>query len=46
MVWLIGDKGMLGSEVSRQLTENKIQWFGSDREVDMPSTTKRPTLRW
>ena len=23
MVWLIGDKGMLGSEVSKQLTENK-----------------------
>ena len=35
MVWLIGCKGMLGTEISRQLSENKIQWFGSDREVDI-----------
>lgn len=35
MVWLIGNKGMLGSEIARQLTENKIQWIGSDRDVDI-----------
>lgn len=40
MVWLIGDKGMLGSEVSKQLTENKIQWFGSDREVDITNSAE------
>ncbi|MGN0728266.1 dTDP-4-dehydrorhamnose reductase [Treponema sp.] len=35
MVWLIGYKGMLGSEVARQLTENKIRWIGSGSEVDI-----------
>ena len=35
MVWLIGYKGMLGSEIANQLTENKIQWIGSDRDVDI-----------
>ncbi|MCQ2241475.1 dTDP-4-dehydrorhamnose reductase [Treponema sp.] len=35
MVWLIGDKGMLGSEISKLLTEHKIQWIGSDREIDI-----------
>lgn len=40
MVWLIGDKGMLGSEISRQLTENKIQWIGSDKEVDISNSTE------
>ena len=35
MVWLIGCKGMLGTELSKQLSENKILWFGSDREVDI-----------
>lgn len=35
MVWLIGYKGMLGSEIAKQLTENKIDWIGSDRDVDI-----------
>ncbi len=35
MVWLIGCKGMLGREVAKQLSENKIQWVGSDKEVDI-----------
>ena len=35
MVWLIGSKGMLGKEVSRQLTQNKIQWIGTDRDIDI-----------
>lgn len=34
MIWLIGCNGMLGTEVSRQLKENKIDFIGSDREVD------------
>lgn len=38
MVWLIGDKGMLGSEIARQLTEKKIQWIGSGHEVDIKNS--------
>ncbi|MBP5695913.1 MAG: dTDP-4-dehydrorhamnose reductase [Treponema sp.] len=34
MIWLIGNKGMLGTEVARQLEENKIDFIGSDRDVD------------
>ncbi len=37
MIWLIGDKGMLGREIARQLDENKIKWVGSDRDVDITS---------
>jgi len=35
MIWLIGCKGMLGSEIARQLNANKINWVGSDKEVDI-----------
>lgn len=35
MIWLIGCKGMLGTEVSRQLEANKMPWIGTDREVDI-----------
>ncbi len=35
MIWVIGGKGMLGTEVCRQLEENKIDYVGSDRDVDM-----------
>lgn len=34
MIWLIGNKGMLGNEIARQLKENKIDYVGTDREVD------------
>ena len=34
MIWLIGNKGMLGTEIARQLTENKIDFVGTDREID------------
>lgn len=34
MVWLIGCNGMLGTEVSRQLSDKKIEFVGTDREVD------------
>lgn len=35
MIWLIGCKGMLGTEVSRQLDDAKLAWVGTDREVDI-----------
>ena len=35
MIWLIGCKGMLGSEVARQLDEKKYHWVGTDKEVDI-----------
>ena len=35
MVWLIGSKGMLGSEVAAQLTEEKIPFVTSDADVDI-----------
>lgn len=37
MLWLIGNRGMLGSEISRQLTENKIEFIGTDIDVDITS---------
>lgn len=37
MIWLIGCKGMLGSEVAKQLTEKKLAWVGTDKEVDITS---------
>ena len=35
MIWLIGCKGMLGTEVARQLDEKKAHWVGTDKEVDI-----------
>lgn len=35
MIWLIGNKGMLGSEVSRQLEEAKLPFVGTDKEIDI-----------
>lgn len=35
MIWIIGSKGQTGSEVARILTENKINWIGSDKELDI-----------
>ena len=35
MVWLIGCKGMLGLEIARQLTELKVDFCASGREVDI-----------
>lgn len=34
MIWLVGCKGMLGSEIARELSENKIEFVGTDREID------------
>lgn len=35
MIWVIGCHGMLGTELCRLLTENKIDFEGTDRNVDM-----------
>lgn len=35
MVWLIGNKGMLGSDVETLLQRNKISYIASDIEVDI-----------
>lgn len=35
MIWVIGDKGMLGSELSRFLAQKGIEHTGSSREVDI-----------
>jgi dTDP-4-dehydrorhamnose reductase len=35
MIWLIGNKGMLGKELSNILLANDIKFFGTDREVDI-----------
>lgn len=40
MVWLIGSQGMLGKELSHQLTLNKIQWIGTDRDVDITNPSQ------
>lgn len=37
MIWLIGSRGMLGSEIARQLSENNIAWVGSNSDVDITS---------
>lgn len=35
MIWLIGNKGMLGTEIERQLKLSDFSFIGSDREVDI-----------
>ena len=35
MIWLIGCKGMLGSEVTKQLKEKNLEFVGTDKEVDI-----------
>ena len=35
MIWLIGCKGMLGTEIARQLSENKMDFTGTDIDVDI-----------
>ena len=39
MIWLIGSKGMLASEIAAQLNQYSIQWIGSDKEVDITDRT-------
>jgi len=35
MIWLVGNKGMLGSDVETYLKENKYNYAVSDKEVDI-----------
>jgi dTDP-4-dehydrorhamnose reductase len=35
MIWLIGNKGMLGSEIAKQLNDNSINFIGTDQDVDI-----------
>src|SRR5574344_832067 len=44
MIWLIGCKGMLGTEVGRQLTANNIAWVGTDRDVDITDAAALDTF--
>lgn len=37
MIWLIGNKGMLGTEIARQLCDNQIPFCGTDIDVDITS---------
>ena len=52
MIWLIGNKGMLGSEIARQLLENKIDFVGTDIDVDITSYdalstfAKNKSIKW
>lgn len=34
MIWVVGNKGMLGSELSRTFAQAGIAFVGSDREID------------
>ncbi|MHB8129615.1 MAG: dTDP-4-dehydrorhamnose reductase [Mobilitalea sp.] len=34
MIWIVGNKGMLGSELTRTFEKRKTEFIGSDREVD------------
>lgn len=52
MIWLIGNKGMLGTEIARQLTEKKIEYVGTDIDVDITSYqalsdfAKNKSIKW
>ncbi|MBO5137746.1 MAG: dTDP-4-dehydrorhamnose reductase [Spirochaetaceae bacterium] len=53
MVWLIGNKGMLGSEVETQLEFNEINFIATDREVDITNlgaleayVAANPNITW
>ncbi len=42
MIWLVGSRGMLGTEVARQLEASRLPFVSSDMEVDI---TKAPEIR-
>jgi dTDP-4-dehydrorhamnose reductase len=44
MIWLIGNKGMLGTELSLLLEKQHIPFTGTDREVDI--TDEAALLAW
>ncbi len=37
MIWLIGDKGLLGSELARSLASKDIAFIGTDIDIDITS---------
>ncbi|MBC8485990.1 MAG: dTDP-4-dehydrorhamnose reductase [Candidatus Cloacimonetes bacterium] len=39
MIWLIGDKGMLGRQIATELNGAGIFFYGSDKEVDIGDIT-------
>jgi dTDP-4-dehydrorhamnose reductase len=41
MVWLIGNKGMFGTELARLFESRSLQYIGTDREIDI---TRREAL--
>ncbi len=40
MIWLIGNKGMLGSDIESELKKNKLNYIASDCEVDITDIDK------
>lgn len=52
MIWLIGNKGMLGYEVERLLKENNLFCLASDKEIDivdymsLENFSKRKKIEW
>ena len=53
MVWLIGCKGMLGTEIARQLKNSNIDYIGTDIDVDITKlevledfSNKNPKIDW
>ena len=39
MIWLVGYKGMLASEISILLTQHSMECIGTDKEVDITDKT-------
>ncbi len=37
MIWIIGNKGLLGKEVAQYLAEQELPIIGTDKEVDILS---------
>lgn len=53
MVWLIGCKGMLGTEIARRLKNSNIDYIGTDIDVDITKlevledfANKNPKIDW
>lgn len=44
MIWVIGAKGMIGSELCKQLEKNKIPFVASDKEVDITNSVNIDTF--
>jgi len=44
MIWLIGNKGMLGSEVEKLLIAGKLDYFATDNEVDITNIKSLETF--